>query len=281
MAAKAMTSPPTPNRYDELEEEVRRLRRSAASLRGRNQQLERQLLSTRESKARFLASVAHELRTPLGGLLILAELLAENASGRLGPKEIEHAHNIQRAGRDLRQVLDEVTEFAKAEAGLLEPRPGPVDLGDFLRELDEEFRPDAEERGLALRMESAPDLPDRIESDRRWLARISRVLVGNALRSMDDGEVVLRLGRPTAEDARQRLRRIVFEVEDQAPALPAEMWQTIFEPLGCVESRTRRKHGGMGLGLATSKRLAELLGGRLSMTSVEGRGNTFTLELPV
>jgi signal transduction histidine kinase len=77
-----------------------------------------------------------------------------------------------------------------------------------------------------------------------------------------------------------RRHRVRFLVEDQAPAVPPERWRCVFEPLACADVRTRREHGGMGLGLAISKRLAELLGGRLEMTSREGVGNTFVLELP-
>ncbi|NJL26631.1 MAG: hypothetical protein HC897_01515 [Thermoanaerobaculia bacterium] len=200
---------------EHLAAEIDRLRRSCASLRGRNDQLQRKLCFANESKARFLGSVAHELRTPLGSLLILADLLAENRAGRLSAEEVEHARNIRRAGIDVREILDQVLELTRVEAGLLELRPEPVDLQALLTETSKELRPLAESKGLELQVETPERPPETILADRKCLEQIVRALLGNALRSTvrRQSAGALRLARETVGTAR---RRITIEVEDEA-----------------------------------------------------------------
>lgn len=263
-----------------LAAELDRLRRSCASLRGRNDQLQRKLCFANESKARFLGSVAHELRTPLGSLLILADLLAENRGGRLSAEEVEHARNIHRAGLDLREILDEVLELVRIEAGLVELRCEPVQLDGLLSELEGELRSEAEARGLELVVELHAGLPASITTDRHLVEQIVRTLLCNAMRSTPKGRLRVRCGWP-GDSAGGARRKVLIEIEDQAPALPPEKWQAIFEPLAAPEARISRKHGGMGLELAIARQKAELLGGRLEMRATAGQGNTFALELPL
>lgn len=246
-------SAPSDSRAERLQAEVERLREAA------------------EASSRYLTGLVHELRTPLGSILILAELMEQDPQGRLAPEDAARAAKIHRAARDMRSLLVDVAELSKLESGRLEPAWGTVSLGELLAAVAEESGAAARDAGVEVRTELDRHLPATLRSDALRLRQLVDRLTGAAVAAAED-HVVLR-ARPTAEGVR-------IEIADDAPPLSTEERQALFEPLLKVDRRSRRGDGGSGLTLPIARQLARLLGGRLELAPGASRGNTFVLELP-
>ena len=216
----------------------------------------------------FCSRAAHELRTPLSSILMLAEMLAESPSGDLGERERGQARKVRQATTDVLGLLAEFSELAKIEGERLQVEVHDVALAELARQLEKDFRPLAQEKGLAFEVEVAEDVPASIRSDRRCLEKIVRSLLTNAFDSTREGGVEVRV-----------TRQVAIVVSDSGESVPEEQWETFFEPLRHANARTRREHGGQGLSLAIAEALARLLGGELTLTGREGGGSVFTLRI--
>jgi signal transduction histidine kinase len=220
-----------------------------------------------------LATLGHELRTPLHAVLVLARVLADNPAGNLTPKQQEYAGTLLSSGEELLALLDEMLDFSKAEAGRLRLEPREVGLAELLAPLERVFRPVAEQKGLAFHVEVRPQTPPRLRTDPQRLLQVLRNLLSNALKFTHAGEVRLTVG--PARDG-----RVAFAVADTGIGIAPDRQQLVFEAFQQADGTTSRRYGGTGLGLAISRELAHRLGGELVLESEPGRGSTFTVTLP-
>jgi len=224
-------------------------------------------------KTRVLSGLTHELRTPLGSILMMSELLAENPAGRLDQREIRYAQNINRAVSDLLELVDQVGELARIEGGRTKVATGALDLPDLRARLDERYRARAEEEGITLSVEeAAPTSAPAVTADREKIERIVDLLVESAFKGADRGGTVRIVLAGTGGG---------FEATVQdSGAPPSEQEQEVlFEPFAAAGPRSSRRFGGSGLGLPVAHALATLLGGTLGAECLPA-GCTFRLRLP-
>ncbi len=221
------------------------------------------------AKQEFLANMSHEIRTPLHGILGLTDLLAASA---LAPAQAEHLRLLKGSARHLLAVLNDVLTTARLGADHLPAVAEAFDLGALLRDCVDLFRPEAQARGLRLRLDTHVGLP-RVMGDDHRLRQVLLNLLGNALKFTERGHVELRVRRLGAGAGRARL---AFSVADTGIGIPAAALDAVFEPF--VQAADRQ-YGGTGLGLSISRSLVEMLGGALGASSAPGVGSTFHFVL--
>jgi signal transduction histidine kinase/HAMP domain-containing protein/ActR/RegA family two-component response regulator len=242
-----------------------------------------QLARASRYKSEFLANMSHELRTPLNSLLLLSRLLAEDPERHLTDKQREFASTIHNAGSDLLLLIDDILDLSKIEAGRVDVRPEQVELAEVRGYVLSAFGPHAEDKNLLLDVELADGLPTTIATDPQRLQQILRNLLSNAVKFTAEGSVSLRIemsapGSPPLDGAGPV---VAFVVTDTGIGISADKLAMIFEAFQQADGTTSRKYGGTGLGLSISKELAQLLGGRIEVSSEPGAGSVFTLLLPV
>ncbi|MGW0615118.1 HAMP domain-containing protein [Streptomyces sp. NPDC002788] len=289
----------------ELEEKAELLARQNRDIEVKNTEIEeaRQVLEERAEqlavsmryKSEFLANMSHELRTPLNSLLILAKLLADNAEGNLSPKQVEFAETIHGAGSDLLQLINDILDLSKVEAGKMDVSPTRIALVQLVDYVEATFRPLTAEKGLDLSVRVSPELPATLHTDEQRLLQVLRNLLSNAVKFTDSGSVELVI-RPARDDVPQKIREqlletgsltdadaelIAFSVTDTGIGIASSKMRVIFEAFKQADGTTSRKYGGTGLGLSISREIAQLLGGEIYAQSETGRGSTFTLYLPL
>jgi signal transduction histidine kinase len=225
-----------------------------------------------QMKSRFLSHMSHEFRTPLNSILALTRLLEEKTDGDLSPEQARQVGYIRRSAQDLTELVNDLLDLAKVEAGKTEVRPGRFELGRLFGALRGLMRPLQVSDAVVLVFEEPAGIPE-LYSDEGKIGQILRNLVANALKFTERGEV--RVAAKASEgDA------ITLTVADTGIGIAPEDQDRIFQEFGQVDSPVQRRVKGTGLGLALSRRLAELLGGTLSVRSAPGQGSTFTLTLP-
>jgi signal transduction histidine kinase/CheY-like chemotaxis protein len=271
------------NQQAELEQTNERLAEQAANLDNKNTALvqaqeqlrERALELERASryKSEFLANMSHELRTPLNSSLILAKLLADNAAGNLNEEQVRFAQTIYSAGNDLLNLINDILDISKVEAGKLELVPEDLALRRVIEGLARTFEPLARQKHLDFVLDVAPNVPASIHTDRQRLEQILKNLLSNAVKFTDKGQVKLTVSA-NADGW------IQFAVQDSGIGIAPEQQEKIFDAFHQADGSTARKYGGTGLGLSISRDLTGLLGGTLGMTSTPGEGSTFVLSLP-
>ncbi|GAA0590662.1 HAMP domain-containing protein [Streptomyces crystallinus] len=270
----------------QLQERSDELQRQQAELQRSNAELEEKaalLATSSQYKSEFLANMSHELRTPLNSLLILARLLSDNPDEHLSDQEVQFATTIHRSGSDLLQLINDILDLSKIEAGRMDVRPKKLPLIKVLDYVHATFRPITLDRGLAFEVAVGEDVPREMFSDEQRLQQILRNLLSNAIKFTSSGRVELRVNRtrepqeavPGADDL------IAFAVSDTGIGIAPEKLPVIFEAFQQADGTTNRKYGGTGLGLSISREIAGLLGGRIVAESEPGRGSTFTLYVPV
>ncbi|WP_198944080.1 HAMP domain-containing protein [Streptomyces sp. CB03234] len=289
----------------ELEEKAELLAQQNRDIEVKNTEIEeaRQVLEERAEqlavsmryKSEFLANMSHELRTPLNSLLILAKLLADNADGNLSPKQVEFAETIHGAGSDLLQLINDILDLSKVEAGKMDVSPTRIALVQLVDYVEATFRPLTAEKGLDFSVRVSPELPATLHTDEQRLLQVLRNLLSNAVKFTDSGAVELVI-RPAKADVPQSIREqlleagslrdpegdlIAFSVTDTGIGIAASKMRVIFEAFKQADGTTSRKYGGTGLGLSISREIARLLGGEIHAASEPGRGSTFTLYLPL
>ncbi|MFJ9324727.1 HAMP domain-containing protein [Streptomyces globisporus] len=289
----------------ELEEKAELLAQQNRDIEVKNTEIEeaRQVLEERAEqlavsmryKSEFLANMSHELRTPLNSLLILAKLLADNAEGNLSPKQVEFAETIHGAGSDLLQLINDILDLSKVEAGKMDVSPTRIALVQLVDYVEATFRPLTAEKGLDFSVRVSPELPATLHTDEQRLLQVLRNLLSNAVKFTDTGAVELVI-RPAGADVPNAIREhllesgslrdadadlIAFSVTDTGIGIASSKMLVIFEAFKQADGTTSRKYGGTGLGLSISREIARLLGGEIHAASEPGRGSTFTLYLPL
>ncbi|MFC9845079.1 HAMP domain-containing protein [Streptomyces sp. NPDC060223] len=269
------------DRSDELQSQQAELQRSNAEL----EEKAALLATSSQYKSEFLANMSHELRTPLNSLLILARLLSDNPDGHLSDQEVQFATTIHRSGSDLLQLINDILDLSKIEAGRMDVRPKKLPLIKLLDYVHATFRPLTLDRGLAFEVAVSEDVPREMWSDEQRLQQILRNLLSNAIKFTATGRVELRVKRvkdPDHVHTRENSDDVIaFAVSDTGIGIAAEKLPVIFEAFQQADGTTNRKYGGTGLGLSISREIAGLLGGRIVAESKPGRGSTFTLYVPV
>ncbi|WP_430727322.1 HAMP domain-containing protein [Streptomyces beigongshangae] len=269
------------DRSDELQSQQAELQRSNAAL----EEKAALLATSSQYKSEFLANMSHELRTPLNSLLILARLLSDNPDGHLSDQEVQFATTIHRSGSDLLQLINDILDLSKIEAGRMDVRPKKLPLIKLLDYVHATFRPLTIDRGLAFEVTVGEDVPREMFSDEQRLQQILRNLLSNAIKFTSSGRVELHVSR--LQDPEPHYTRdgsddvIAFRVSDTGIGIAPEKLPVIFEAFQQADGTTNRKYGGTGLGLSISREIAGLLGGRIIAESVPGKGSTFTLYVPV
>ena len=274
----------------QLSEQVKALeqrrRESTTSKAELKEEAERLALRS-QHKSAFLAHMSHEMRAPLNSLLILAQLLAENADNTLTAKQVEYAQTIRISGNDLLVLVNDILDLSKIESGRATLRIARERLADLRDYLEHAFREIALGRGLDFGLTLQRGLPAAIQTDVQRLRQILQNLLSNAFKFTEQGTVSLHVtlaksgwtqGHGGLEGAEQVL---AFSVADNGIGIPEDKHRIIFEPFNQGGGFSKRQSEGAGLGLSISSELARLLGGEIRVASSPGKGSTFTLYLPI
>lgn len=247
----------------------------------------KQLMLASQYKSEFLANMSHELRTPLNSIINLAQLISESgeeAAGlELSEQELEAAaygEIILKSGQDLLQLINDILDLSKVEAGRLEVVSEPVSLEEVPEMLYVHFEHLAQQKGLRFEIVRTGDLPNFIYTDGQRVQQILRNLLSNAFKFTKQGEVILTISRQSSESA-QKGDWVVFDVSDTGIGIPEDRRAVIFEAFQQADGTVSKQYGGTGLGLSISRDLARLLGGFIRLSSVPGQGSTFSLYLPL
>ncbi|MCP4292629.1 MAG: GAF domain-containing protein [bacterium] len=237
-------------------------------------------------KSEFLANMSHELRTPLNSMLIMSQVLAENREGRLSKDDVDMSVTINKAGSDLLVLIDDILDLSRVEAGKLEMCFEPMNIQSTLTDMEDLFRPVAEKRGLDFSIKCGPGLPEEIISDPLRFSQIVKNILNNAFKFTESGAVTFRArveapGEVFKHKYDTGKLGVVFSISDTGVGIPENTMGQIFEAFNQGDGSTGRRFGGSGLGLCISKQLADLMGVEIQVESVEGKGTTFRLHLPL
>jgi CheY-like chemotaxis protein/signal transduction histidine kinase/CHASE3 domain sensor protein len=273
---------------EELEEKNELLQRQKHEVERGKKEIEakaQELAVASKYKSEFLSNMSHELRTPLNSLLLLAQSLAENKEGTLTEEQVQSAGIIYKSGTDLLNLISEILDLAKIEAGRMDLRLGPLRALDLAEGIRAVFEPLAAQKGLELAVKVDPLAPEEIVTDRKRVEQVIKNLVANAIKFTQSGSVTVEYGRPGPEIDLSRSglhleKSVSISVKDTGIGIPREQQDVVFEAFQQADGSTARKYGGTGLGLSISRELARLLGGEIHIESALGSGSTFTLYLP-
>jgi PAS domain S-box-containing protein len=240
-------------------------------------ELQEQLAQAKETaeeanrtKSAFLANVSHEIRTPLGAMLGFCELLRES---RLSCEDrIAYADIINRNGRELTSLIDDILDLSKVEAGCLDIERRPTSLAALLGDVRQSLSLKAREKGIELDLHTQADVPETIMTDPTRLRQIVVNIIGNAVKFTERGGVDV--------DVRLEGGRLAIEVRDSGIGIPAAVQGRLFRAFSQADEATARRFGGTGLGLQLSRKLAQLLGGDVTLVRSEvGRGSSFVVTI--
>ena len=231
--------------------------------------------SASQTKSDFLASMSHEIRTPMNAIIGIADLLAKTP---LSPEQNKYVQIFRRAGDNLLHIINDILDLSKVEASQLEMERTGFSLNDVLEKVTEMVAVRAHEKGLALVCEIAPKVPTALVGDPTLLSQVLLNLLGNAIKFTESGEVALRV-KPDADSTVPGA--LQFTVSDTGIGIPGEKLSAVFERFTQANSSTTRRYGGSGLGLTISKRLVELMGGRIWVESELGKGSVFSFAVPL
>jgi signal transduction histidine kinase/DNA-binding response OmpR family regulator/HAMP domain-containing protein len=281
----------------ELEEKAQLLAEQKTEVEAKNQEIEQakaaledkaeQLALTSKYKSEFLANMSHELRTPLNNLLLLAQMLAENAEKNLLPKQVKYAETIHSSGTELLALINDILDLSKIESGKMDVEVGNVRFTDLRDYCFRTFRHVAEGKGLDISIDIDTALAaETLHTDAKRLQQVFKNLLSNALKFTEKGSVRLKFepaakGWTAGHPVLNRAKRVIaFSVIDTGIGIAENKQRIIFEAFQQADGTTSRKYGGTGLGLSISRELAHLLGGEIRLQSTPGAGSTFTLYLP-
>jgi HAMP domain-containing protein/signal transduction histidine kinase/CheY-like chemotaxis protein len=281
----------------ELEEKAHLLASQKAEVEQKNQEVEQakvaledkaeQLALISKYKSEFLANMSHELRTPLNSLLILSQILSENADGNLTTKQVGFAQTIHSSGSDLLDLINDILDLSKIESGTMAVDITPVPFVEVRRFVDSTFRQVADLKNLQFTVDLDPALPPAVQTDTKRLQQVLKNLLSNAFKFTERGTVSLKAsiatsGWSSGNDTLNSANSVVaFSVTDTGIGIPREKHAVIFEAFQQGDTGTSRKYGGTGLGLSISRQITRLLGGEIRIESTPGEGSTFTLYLPL
>ncbi|MBX6368920.1 MAG: response regulator, partial [Rhodospirillales bacterium] len=257
---------------DQISQELSDTNRGVVALYAELEERAEHLRRADEIKSRFLSHMSHEFRTPLNAVLALSKLLLDRVDGDLTPGQERQVRYIRRSAESLKELIDDLLDLAKVESGKTEVHRSEFTVEHLFRTLRGMMRPLLPSEGVALVFENVANLPPLV-SDEGKISQILRNFVSNAIKFTERGEV-----RVSAERGPQDT--IIFSVRDTGIGIAPEHHELIFQEFSQIESKAQGRVKGTGLGLPLSRRLAELLGGRVAVESALGEGSTFTLILP-
>lgn len=264
-----------PREVRSLGDKLTTLSETHAKNRGDLRSYAAELEKSNRYKSEFLANVSHELRTPLNSILLLSKLLASEEQG-LDDKHKQQARVINKAGQGLLLLINDILDLSKIEAGRLDLHLREVTIVDLLNDINDLFKPVADDKGLVLVVECQPSAPKTLLTDGDKLAQILRNFMSNAIKFTAQGQITLRL----EHDVSDNLWPVRISVTDTGIGIPEDKHDLVFDAFQQADGSTSRRYGGTGLGLSISRNLAELLGGRITVDSQSEQGATFTLMLP-
>ncbi|MFQ5637302.1 MAG: PAS domain S-box protein [bacterium] len=225
-------------------------------------------------KTEFLANVSHELRTPLNAIITLSDILIRGISGKLSDEQIKQLQIIQRSGRNLLNLINDILDLSKIEAGKVEPVFSDVPIRSIVEETIEHIRPLCTEKGLALEFKCSDDVPDIIFSDQDKITKAVTNVLSNAVKFTPKGHVELSMSK--VEEA-----YIKIEICDTGIGIPKDKIDEIFKEFQQVDSKDSRSYGGTGLGLAITRKVLNIIGGSVKVSSELHKGSVFTLLIPI
>jgi PAS domain S-box-containing protein len=253
-----------------------RIREATEELEERNRQLEwqsQELERAYRLKSQFLASMSHELRTPINALLGYTSLMQDQIYGALNERQEEALSRMYMASQHLLELVNDILDLAKIEAGKMPVHVEPVDIGHLIRELGQTIEPMIRRKELEYRVELEPGMPV-LETDRTKVKQVVLNLLSNAVKFTHQGYISVQAR--SAEDD----EGVVVEVADSGIGIQEDDIQKIFEDFRQVDQSSTREYGGTGLGLSITKKLLHLLGGTVRVESSPGKGSRFTIRLP-
>jgi signal transduction histidine kinase/CheY-like chemotaxis protein len=273
----------------QLEQEIAQSGKKTRELEKTKQELEfkaQQVMLTSKYKTEFLANMSHELRTPLNSMLILSELLAENRGGSLGTDEVQYARLIHSAGGDLLDLINDILDLTKVEAGHMHIEVAEFNLSELPAVMEQVFSPVSRQKNLAFATTMDDDVPGLIHTDGMRVQQIVKNLLSNAFKFTAAGQVSMHIRKSApaelGDDSGTPAFRsgIAISIADTGIGISKDNQRLVFEAFHQADGTTSRKFGGTGLGLSISREFSQLLGGRIELESEEGRGSVFTLILP-
>jgi PAS domain S-box-containing protein len=230
--------------------------------------------SASRTKSDFLASMSHEIRTPMNAVMGIADLLAKT---NLTPEQDKYVQIFRRSGDNLLNLINDILDLSKVEASQLDLEQTGFSLSDHLEKAIEMVAPRAQEKGLVLTCEIAPNVSNDLVGDPTRLRQVLLNLLGNAIKFTQSGQVSLKVERDADGSVPTALR---FSVTDTGIGIAGDKLGRVFERFTQADSSTTRRFGGTGLGLTISKRLVELMGGKIGVTSTVGQGSVFAFSVP-
>ena len=233
------------------------------------------LIKADKLRSEFVANMSHELRTPLNSIIGFSGILLKNKAQTLAEGDLKRVEKINRNGKHLLCLINDILDLSKIEAGRMDLNLAPAQAGAILREVIDLLHPQAEAKNLALVIE-LPDRDFELETDDQKLRQVLINLAGNAIKFTQQGSVTLGLEADGAAAG-----RVIFRVTDTGIGIPQDKQETVFEAFRQADNSTTREYGGTGLGLTISRSLVKLLGGELTVESAPGRGSTFRVSLPL
>ncbi len=260
---------------EELQEQAEELREQTEELHEQNVELGRQQRAVEEAsrlKSQFLSNMSHELRTPLNSVMALSRVLIMQAKSKLSEEEVSYLEVIERNGKNLLRMINEILDLAKIEAGRMDVHPKAFSFAQILENILESIMPLAKEKQLELRADIPDDLP-HLESDELRVSQILQNLLGNAVKFTDAGRVSV--------SVRSDPENMIVQVDDTGIGIAESDLPHIFDEFRQADGTSTRRHEGTGLGLAIARKTAQMLGGEISVLSMLGKGSTFTLTLPI
>ena len=260
---------------EELQSQTEELQQTSDELQEQNTELEiqrRQVEEANRLKSEFLSNMSHELRTPLNSVMALSRVLISQASQKLSEEEANYLKVIERNGKNLLVLINDILDLAKIEAGRMDISLKPFSIKSAVETIIERVEPLAEEKGLKMNLQMHSDLP-QIESDEIRVHQILQNIIGNAVKFTHEGDVTV----TAVSDA----ENIHIEIADTGIGIAEKDLPHIFEEFRQVDGSSARTYEGTGLGLTIAYRAARMLGGELRVESVFGKGSIFTLTLPI
>jgi CheY-like chemotaxis protein/signal transduction histidine kinase/HAMP domain-containing protein len=273
----------------ELEKHTDELKEKQVALEAARSDIEQKAKQLEESskyKSEFLANMSHELRTPLNSIQILSRLFIENKAGNLTDKQINYARTINSSGSDLLNLINEILDLSKIEAGKMSINLEKMEITSFASYLKNNFEHQTDQKGLSFKVNIDEKLPQHIVTDRQRVEQIIKNLISNALKFTESGGITVDVNQA---DKKFNLDRsglkhdnaAVISVTDTGIGIDQKNLDKIFEAFQQEDGTTSRRYGGTGLGLSISVQLSKLLGGEVQVESQLGKGSSFHLFLPL